>query len=300
MITTGIEKMTTKNTPTAETVINIGETMQAIESANLTDSPLMPCPDRGNESTPAVGYEAVRFNAMKHGILSKLAVLAHEDAGEFADLLAALIEEYRPAGITEQHLIEELAAIIWRKRRVLLAEGASINRGLQRVAHSKVDSPISAAVPFQRGLSSEGMDLPDLLLLTPEEVAEQQRCADLDLNATRKAAAILRKGGPNAYEKARRTLIPESRDWWDDNVEEESYPATAEGIEQFIRESLMPICIRMEHEARYQPAIKAQTLGEGLQAHRLEKLNRYETHLDRKFERTLAMLLKMKELRSGR
>lgn len=55
----------------------------------------------------------------------------------------------------------------------------------------------------------------------------------------------------------------------------------------------------MVQEVRFQPAIKAQTLGEGLQAHRLEKLSRYETHLDRKFERTLAMLLKLKELRNG-
>lgn len=55
----------------------------------------------------------------------------------------------------------------------------------------------------------------------------------------------------------------------------------------------------MVQEARFVPAIKAQTLGEGLQAHRLEKLNRYETYLDRKFERTLAMILKMKELRGG-
>ena len=29
---------------------------------------------------------------------------------------------------------------------------------------------------------------------------------------------------------------------------------------------------------------------------RLEKLNRYETHVDQKFERTLAMLVKSKEL----
>jgi hypothetical protein len=55
----------------------------------------------------------------------------------------------------------------------------------------------------------------------------------------------------------------------------------------------------MEREARFTPAIKAQTLGEGLQAHRLEKLNRYETHLDRKFERTLAMILKLKSLRGA-
>ncbi len=55
----------------------------------------------------------------------------------------------------------------------------------------------------------------------------------------------------------------------------------------------------MAMEAEYTPAIKAQILGEGLQAHRLETLNRYETHLDRKFERTLAMLLKLKDLRGA-
>lgn len=49
---------------------------------------------------------------------------------------------------------------------------------------------------------------------------------------------------------------------------------------------LEPICFQMEREARFTPAIKAQTLGEGLRAHQLEKLNRYETHLDRKFANT--------------
>ena len=33
---------------------------------------------------------------------------------------------------------------------------------------------------------------------------------------------------------------------------------------------------------------------------RLEKLNRYESHLDREFESTLAMLFKLKELRAGK
>ena len=55
----------------------------------------------------------------------------------------------------------------------------------------------------------------------------------------------------------------------------------------------------LEKEARHHEAIKAQALGEGLQVHRLEKLSRYETHLDRKFERTLGMLVKLKELARG-
>jgi hypothetical protein len=52
-------------------------------------------------------------------------------------------------------------------------------------------------------------------------------------------------------------------------------------------------------EVQSHAAIKSQTLGEGLQAHRLEKLNRYETHLDRKFERSLGILLKLKALRNA-
>lgn len=247
--------------------------------------------------TPKASYSAVRFNAMKHGILSRLTVLAHEDGAEFADLLAALLDEHQPAGMTERHLIEELATIIWRKRRVLLAECAKINEGLK----SSLSSPKSvmpSAAPFQRGLSGENTDLRDLFNSTPEDNADSLKSAELDLASGQKAAAILRKGGANAYEKARRALTPEWRGGWDEHVADQENPDTAEGLEEFIRDSIEPISYRMLKEAQFTPAIKAQTLGEGLQAHRLEKLNRYETHLDRKFERTLAMVLKLKSLRA--
>lgn len=269
--------------------------MQTSEAEPLNDTAII---TRDN-AAPVVGsgnYDPVRFNAMKHGILSKLTVLAHEDHAEFDDLLAALIDEHRPTGITERHLIEELAAIIWRKRRVLLAEGAKINEGLKRAASSS-KSVMSSAAPFQRGMAGETSDVRELLELTPEDLAESQKFTALDLAATRRAVAILRKGGPNAYAKARRALLKDSRGWWDEYVGEEEYPATAEGLAEFIRETLEPICVQAEREARFAPAIKMQTLGEGLRADVLEKLNRYETHLDRKFERTLAMLLKLKDLR---
>jgi hypothetical protein len=250
------------------------------------------------EDASGIAYVTVRFNALKHGVLSRHVVLPHEDRSEYDALRDALVVEHQPSGATELHLIEELAGILWRKRRVLMAEAAKINEGLKSVVNSP-KMVMSSAAPFQRGLTGENADLRDLLESTPDESAESLRSAELDLDAARKAAAILRKGGATAYQKARRALIPESRDWWDEYVEEEEYPATAEGLAHFIREHLEPICIRMAQEARFTPAIKAQTLGEGLQAHRLEKLNRYETHLDRKFERTLAMLLKLKDLRGA-
>ena len=251
-----------------------------------------------DDAATGAGYAAVRFNALKHGVLSRHAVLPHEDRAEFDELRDALVFEHQPSGATELHLVEELAGVLWRKRRVLMAEGAKINEGLK----SAVNSPklvMPSAAPFQRGLTGENADLRDLLDATPEEIVERQRVAALDLAATQKAAAILRKGGPNAYTKARQALIQDSRDWWDQQVEEEEHPATAEGLAQFIHDSLEPICHQMVKEAQFTPAIRAQTLGEGLRAHLLEKLNRYETHLDRKFERTLAMLLKLKDLRGA-
>lgn len=250
-------------------------------------------------ATPADSYAPVRFNAMTHGILSRLVVLPHEDHAEYDRLLGALIAEHKPDGMTQQHLVEELASIMWRKRRVLQAEGATINRGLRSVALSKTDSPIPAAAPFERGLSAEGADLSDLLAETPDGIAERQRDTQVDLAATEKAQAILRKGKANAYEKARRALLPDSRDWWDECVAEESYSADAEGLDKFIRGDLHPFCWRVAQEARHITDIQAQTAGEGVQPHRLLNLSRYETHLDRKFERTLAMLLKLKQISNG-
>ena len=45
--------------------------------------------------------------------------------------------------------------------------------------------------------------------------------------------------------------------------------------------------------------IREQAFGEALDADKLERLGRYEVHLDRKLEQMLAMLLRLKDLRQG-
>ena len=257
-------------------------------------APLIPTADPGPKP-----YEVVRFNALKHGILSRYTVLSHENHADYESLVNSLMDEHLPAGATEQHLIEELASVIWRKRRVLQAEGATINKGLKESARS-AKTVIPAAAPFEMGLSGENRDIRDLMDLKPEDVTESQRAARHDLDATNKADAILRKGGDRAYDKALRALLPDSREWWDSYVEEEEYTADAEGLASFITEHVTPFVYQQEKESRHHDAIVNQTIGEGLQAFKLEKLSRYETHLDRKFERTLAMLIKLKDLRSSR
>jgi hypothetical protein len=69
-------------------------------------------------------YELARLNALRHGVLSQYTVLPWEDGEEYRALLEALVTEHHPQGPTEEHLVEELAGIIWRKRRLRLGEGA--------------------------------------------------------------------------------------------------------------------------------------------------------------------------------
>ena len=248
---------------------------------------------------PNPAYEVVRFNTMTHGILSRYTVLRHESHANYESLVNSLMDEHLPADATAQHLIEELASVIWRKRRVLQAEGATLNKGLKESSRN-AKSIIPTAAPFELGLSGDNTRINDLMDMTAEDVADSQRAARHDLDATNKASAILRKGGDLAYDRALRALLPDSREWWENYVEEDKYTADAEGLAAFINEHLSPLCYAQEKEARHYEAIKNQALGEGLQAYKLEKLSRYETHLDRKFERSLGMLIKLKELRGSR
>ena len=87
-------------------------------------------------ATPVASYAETRFNALRHGILSRYAVLPWEDRSEYEALLAALAAEHAPQGPTEEHLVEELAGVIWRKRRLQLAEAAIYRDRLRKDATS--------------------------------------------------------------------------------------------------------------------------------------------------------------------
>jgi hypothetical protein len=50
-------------------------------------------------------------------------------------------------------------------------------------------------------------------------------------------------------------------------------------------------------ELANRPPIREQAFGEALDPDKLERIGRYEVHLDRKLERMLTMLLRLKELR---
>ncbi len=91
-------------------------------------------------------------------------------------------------------------------------------------------------------------------------------------------------------------LCEEDLEWWEITIEDEENQAIGGNLLAFILSKLKPWYEHQLTVATHHAEIKAQAFGEGVRSDRLVFLNRYETHLDRKFQRTLAMLIKPNEL----
>jgi len=66
------------------------------------------------------------MNALKHGFSSQEIVVEGEDADEFDALRIQLTTEFAPDSIIERELVDRLAGLLWRLRRVPLFEAALI------------------------------------------------------------------------------------------------------------------------------------------------------------------------------
>jgi hypothetical protein len=64
-------------------------------------------------------------------VCTRYTVLPWEDADEDQAIVSALAAEHVPQGPTEEHLVKEIAGIMWRKRRLRLAEAAAHRRGVE-------------------------------------------------------------------------------------------------------------------------------------------------------------------------
>jgi hypothetical protein len=64
------------------------------------------------------GKDAVRLNAMKHGLLAQQVLLPGEDEAALRELEERLRDELRPGGELENLLVDRITAAVWRLRRL--------------------------------------------------------------------------------------------------------------------------------------------------------------------------------------
>jgi hypothetical protein len=253
---------------------------------------------------PAGGYETARFNALQHGVLSRHAVLPWEDRSEYQTLLDALVEEHTPLGPTEEHLVEEIAGIIWRKRRLRIAEAAIIRERLREEAtgYNRPEHVADAALIPRTGLSGNKVGIPKALGATATETARDLRDLKRDQAMSQRALNILQAGEKDAYSRALAALWQDTRVCWLECLEEGSDNGracvpTAEALSAWIMRKWKEWYSDPVAELEHRDAIREQAFGSAYATQRLEVTSRYEVHLDRKLERVLAMLIRLRQLR---
>jgi len=249
-------------------------------------------------------YGATRFNAMRHAVLSRYTVLPWEDETEYGALLSALVGEHAPQGPTEEHLVEELAGVIWRKRRPRLAEAATYREKLRHdVGGYRGGNDIVGAALLPITGSTEGKaTVGNAISATPGETARELRDLKRDQVMTQRALNILEAAAPDAYERSLAALHEETRDYWQECLDDApdgglTSAATAEALKAWIEHHWREWYEQPIAELQYRGAIRDQALGVAYAAQNLDLTVRYEVHLDRKLERTLAMLFRLRELR---
>jgi len=249
-------------------------------------------------------YQFARFNALRHGVLSQHTVLPWEDREEYLTLVEALVAEHKPQGPTEEHLVEELAGAIWRKRRLRLGEAAAHHRALRRACDPYHHTAEAALINVSGDVEADCIG--DAIRATGERTAEERADLEEDRTMTEEAIRTLAKLSSSDYSRALAALRDDTREWWDRQLNSEPgdydkdqtpYRADADSLRRFLESEVLPWYERRERELDSRPLIRSQAHGEAVDPDRLERLARYEVHLDRKLERMLAMLFKLQELR---
>lgn len=74
------------------------------------------------------GKQRSRLNALKHGLFADSILLIGESPAEFQALLNGFRESIQPHGMLEDLEVEKLATLFWRLRRLLRAERAKVEK----------------------------------------------------------------------------------------------------------------------------------------------------------------------------
>ena len=112
----------------------------------------------------------------------------------------------------------------------------------------------------------------------------------------REGLELLRSEDDGVYGRALKLVHEDTRSWWEDRLEDGEADTQgrhllpdAANLARLLEEEALPWIGRRRQELLHRPLIRSQLLGKVLPAHQLEKLARYEVHLDRKLQRLLGM-----------
>jgi hypothetical protein len=122
------------------------------------ETPRLESPDESQPSTHGsaiksrgprteIGKAIASRNALKHGIFSNVLLLTSESRDDYDPILNGLYEHFKPIGTLEEALVEKLAVLLWRYRRLISTESAEIEAGGSPLEFDSKDSKILNQFP---------------------------------------------------------------------------------------------------------------------------------------------------------
>ncbi len=137
----------------------------------------------------AQGKAWSRRNALKHGVLASQAVLTTLEgrAGRkaFEELADGLAQDFAPVGTCEQVLVQQIAACIWRQRRLLMFENRAAFRSRDDRTYRDMNQRLHGMAPLY---------VVESAIVESDEVIEQAGLG-LDLPSERDTMRLVRYEG---------------------------------------------------------------------------------------------------------
>lgn len=234
-------------------------------------------------------YETSKYNAVKHGVLSKESVLDWENQNDFDALVADFEAEYQPHGVTEKYLVIELAQIVWRKRRLRMAEKSIVKSSLNSCSHGTINKAIYGHYKIKK---IEGK-VEDAFRGTEKEIQEEIKTLQ---EAIAPYQELLERDF--TYKEYMQNIEDHIKTNWNNYLEYAGCDSDAESFEGFIKKNYINFFQEKLNLLLVRDAIKYEAICEAVEPTKMyDNLLRYENHLDRKFEKTLTMIIKLQELR---
>jgi hypothetical protein len=264
------------------------------------------------------GKQRSSQNAIKHGIFSEAVVLPGEPRDRYELLLKELQEALQPEGRLEELLVEKLASIGWRYRRLLAAEGAEIRQASEFLEWDRKNRERwpanTATVDFEHlfdgdsGLISK-IQNPDVLDRCIELLCEvRQQIESSGFNKERDTAALEQIYGPET--DVGKTLLQTYLTWVDTaEAPEEERQREGNATPNDCKTNVLSAVDKelrslrkygREHRLNESKRTKLEVLRHSVpEPVRLDSLLRCEASLERSFDRTLSQLERMQRLRRG-
>jgi hypothetical protein len=271
---------------------------------------------RASGPRTAIGKQRSRLNAQTHGIFSRGRIVGDESASEFEFLLKGLVEDLKPEGTLETILVDQLATILWRRRRVLRSESAEIDKAIRS---SAMDTYIAqAAEVWDRVRSGEAtggiLKYEDNPLILREAILmlSVERFGLEKFGFRRNPPWILRRLYGLDHEDAAPfgTIFHMYLNFARSEGQPENSATHAEIESEENRKNAMLKILdeEIERPEKLREASSALCL-QRIEYNKLthlvpppavsERLLRYETHLSREFDRTLSQLERLQRMRLG-